>query len=70
MWFGIILLKNKARVLQKERLQKSSQNERRRTDMLSESGIDTLPWTSPDASSMIVRTQMEAGFVAIRLQSA
>ncbi|GFS84530.1 hypothetical protein TNCV_4606981 [Trichonephila clavipes] len=26
--------------------------------------VGTLPWPSPDTSSMIVRTQMEAGFVA------
>ncbi|GFV40161.1 hypothetical protein TNCV_3953581 [Trichonephila clavipes] len=30
----------------------------------SESRIGTLPWASPDTSSMIVRTQLEAGFVA------
>ncbi|GFU01958.1 hypothetical protein TNCV_1524431 [Trichonephila clavipes] len=28
-----------------------------------ESRIITLPWPSPDTSSMVVRTQMEAGFV-------
>ncbi|GFW34650.1 hypothetical protein TNCV_952781 [Trichonephila clavipes] len=30
----------------------------------SESRIDALPWASPDTSSMIVRTQLEAKFVA------
>ncbi|GFW06548.1 hypothetical protein TNCV_2188811 [Trichonephila clavipes] len=30
----------------------------------SESRIGTLPWASPDTSSMIVRTQLEARFVA------
>ncbi|GFX87710.1 hypothetical protein TNCV_4304191 [Trichonephila clavipes] len=30
----------------------------------SESRVGTLPWASPDTSSMIVRTQLEAGFVA------
>ncbi|GFW56407.1 hypothetical protein TNCV_2089141 [Trichonephila clavipes] len=30
----------------------------------SENRIGTLPWLSPDTSSMIVRTQMEAGLIA------
>ncbi|GFW98168.1 hypothetical protein TNCV_2492211 [Trichonephila clavipes] len=30
----------------------------------SENRIGTLPWPSPDTSLMIVRTQMEVGFVA------
>ncbi|GFW34334.1 hypothetical protein TNCV_220601 [Trichonephila clavipes] len=30
----------------------------------SESRIDKLSWRSPDTSSMIVQTQLEAGFVA------
>ncbi|GFW21572.1 hypothetical protein TNCV_4280881 [Trichonephila clavipes] len=30
----------------------------------SKSRIGTLPWLSPDTSSMIVKTQMEAGLVA------
>ncbi|GFY11381.1 hypothetical protein TNCV_3182271 [Trichonephila clavipes] len=30
----------------------------------SESKVGTLPWVSLDTSSMIVRTQLEAGFVA------
>ncbi|GFX93373.1 hypothetical protein TNCV_151791 [Trichonephila clavipes] len=30
----------------------------------SESGIGMLPWASPDTSSMIIRTQLEARFVA------
>ncbi|GFW86736.1 hypothetical protein TNCV_2808911 [Trichonephila clavipes] len=29
----------------------------------SKSRIDTLPWASPDTSSMIVKTQLEIGFI-------
>ncbi|GFV85268.1 hypothetical protein TNCV_928991 [Trichonephila clavipes] len=95
MWSGIILLKNKARVLQKERQQNSSQNVidgllycklplmtskvvRMSKEMSPnynsllracgacncESRIGALPWASPDTSSMIVRTQLEVGFIA------
>ncbi|GFV46748.1 hypothetical protein TNCV_1882071 [Trichonephila clavipes] len=31
--------------------------------------IGTLPWTSPDTSSMIVRTQLKAGFIAKHYRS-
>ncbi|GFV89876.1 hypothetical protein TNCV_4691051 [Trichonephila clavipes] len=33
-------------------------------ELNSESRIGTLPWSSPDTSSMIDRAQLEAGFVA------
>ncbi|GFY15373.1 hypothetical protein TNCV_1571841 [Trichonephila clavipes] len=36
----------------------------------SESRIVTLPWVSPDTSSMVVRTQLEAGFVAKHYRSS
>ncbi|GFT88537.1 hypothetical protein TNCV_263181 [Trichonephila clavipes] len=35
----------------------------------SESRIDTLPWASPDMSSMIGRIQLEAGFVTKHYRS-
>ncbi|GFS72691.1 hypothetical protein TNCV_1420871 [Trichonephila clavipes] len=94
MWCGIILLKNKARVLQEELQQNRSKNvfdvslgckcasdDQRSLAVKgngtpdpnsylmtclacnSKSRIGTLLWAPPDTSSMVVKSQLETGFI-------